>query len=468
MSVRRVVPGLVAFGGLAVVLGGCLGSPRLPSSGKGGGCAALGGAACKDADGLLAAMGSYSNVSHDFLLDATGSYAPGRGVVKSPSGTRLLTEACAVPKASQAEVERATIDYAYVGLAVDDVVVSAEADLVPFLAAGAAGATHTVKLVAVAFVRDKDPQFFSPSPAMTYESEKCACAGATDFIGSVKMGGLLAYEITVRHGEVTGKALELVKAKLRAEDASVKQTVVGGLEVENLDEAISKGSHGKPLTFKVKNPVPVAYALYPLADVCRFTLPEPDISPQKIDLGDVPYGREATRLVRVVNRSSLELRALVQGGTFAVPALGTAEVPIVVKPRGDEPACDTVTREEVIVFQPRDEAPVTPKSHTMKVEVTYRSGAPEVTRTARIDSGASHTQDWLLAKGDVTCPTDYVAEACGTSNEEGCEKAEARIEATSAGGVCHFVPKARTSILPTLRSQRCAYQANATCRLKCK
>ncbi len=456
----------VSFVFLALGLIGCPG-PRVPGAGSGGGCESLGAGACKGADGLLAAVGSFSNVQHEFLLDPTGSYAPGRGVTKAGSGFKLLTEACAVPKAASHDVDQATVDYSYVGLAVDDVVVSAETDLVPFFGAGASAENHKVKLVAVAFVRDKDPQFFSPSTAMTYDSDKCACAGATDFIGSVKVGGMLSYEIVVRKGEAFGKALEFVKAKIRAEDATVKQTVVGGLEIENLEEVMTKGTHGKPLAFKVKNPVPIAYALFPIADVCRFTLPEPDVTPPKLDFGVVPYGKEATKMVHVVNRSSLELRALVQGNTFAVPALGTTEIPLVVKPQGDEAACDTVAHEETLVFQPRDEAPVTPKLHTMKVEVSYRSGAGEVAKTTRIDSGESHKQDWLLAKGDVICPNAYVAEACTTSREEGCAEAEARIEGTSEGGTCHFVPRAKTSFLPTIRSQRCKYEATATCRLKC-
>ncbi len=451
---------------VALALVGCPGA-QVPSGGSGGGCEALGKDGCKGADGLLAAVGSFTNVSHDFLLDPTGSYAPGRGVARTAGGYKLLTEACAEPRTKVAEVEGGTVDFSYVGLAVDDVVVGAETDIVPFISGGASGETHKVKLVAVAFVRDKDPQFFSPSAAMTYENEKCGCANATDFIGSVKVGGLLSYEITVRKGEVFGKAFEFVKAHLRAQDATVKQTVVGGLEIENLDEAITKGSHGKPLTFKVKNPVPVAYALFPLSDVCRFTLAEPDVTPPKLDFGDVPYGKEATRLVHVVNRSSLELRALVQGNTFAVPALGATEIPIVLKPGGAETACETEHREETLVFHPRDEAPVTPKMHAVKVELGYRSGPGDVTRVVRVDSGESHKQDWELAKGDVTCPKDYVADMCTAAKEEGCSEAQARIEGTADGATCHFVPRAKTSLLPTLHSQRCKYEATAVCRLKC-
>lgn len=461
---------VVPFSLVALALVGCPGA-RVPGGADGvvGGCESLGKGACKGADGLLASVGAFSNVAHDFLLDPTGSYAPGRGVARGAAGGsyKLLTEACAEPRSATREVESGTIDYSYVGLAVDDVVVGAETDLVPFLSVGAEGQLHKVKLVAVAFVRDKDPQFFSPSAAMTYENDKCACGTATDFIGSVKSGGLLSYEIVVRKGEAFGSALSFMKARLRAEDTTIKQTVVGGLEIENLDEAIAKGTHGKPLTFKVKNPVPVAYALFPLADVCRFTLAEPDVTPPKLDFGDVPYGKEVTRLVHVVNRSPLELRALVQGNTFAVPALGATEIPIVVKPLGTEASCETVQRDETLVFHPRDEAPVTPKMHSMKVELGYRSGPGEAIRASRIDSGESHKQDWTLAKGDVVCPKDYVAESCTTAKEEGCSEAEARIEGTAEGSTCHFVPRAKTNMLPTLRSQRCKYEATAVCRLKC-
>ncbi len=467
---RRGAFALASSALVGSVITACAGRPELPggpSDGVRGGCSALGKSACKESDGLLSAVSAFSNVDHDFLLDPTGSYAPGRGVTRHAGGYKLTTQACAEPKAGQSSVDQATIDYSYVGLAVDDMVVGADAELVPLISAGAESQVHKVKLVAVAFVRDKDPQFFSPSGAVTYEEDRCACGGATDFIGSVKVGGMLAYEILVRSGEVHGKALEFVKAKLRAEDTTLKQTVVGGLEVSGLEEMMEKGARSKPLKFVVKNPVPVAYALYPLSDVCRFSLPEPEVSPPKLDFGDVPYGKEATRYVHVVNRSPLELRALVQGNTFAVPGLGTTEIPLVFKPEGSEVACEAMRREEALVFHPRDEAPVTPKSHSMRVETSVRSGAGEVLKVENVDSGESHRQDWEMAKRDVACPRDYLADTCTVAKEDGCGESGVHVEAVAEGGVCHFAAKAKASFLPTLKSRYCRYQATAKCRLKC-
>ena len=44
-----------------------------------------------------------------------------------------------------------------------------------------------MSLVAVAFVRDLDPQFFGASEEVAFGGEACTCGRATHFVGSVKI-----------------------------------------------------------------------------------------------------------------------------------------------------------------------------------------------------------------------------------------------------------------------------------------
>ena len=102
----------------------CPKAPVLPDT-VGKTCAAE----CEGADKLLAAAKGFSNVAHDFVLDPTSSLAPGRGIEKREGGAYAITPTeCAEPKArAGTALDAQKVDFAYVGVAVDGALVSADA-----------------------------------------------------------------------------------------------------------------------------------------------------------------------------------------------------------------------------------------------------------------------------------------------------------------------------------------------------
>ena len=335
-----------------------------------------------------------------------------------------------------------------------------------------------MSLVALAFVRDLDPQFFTASDDVTYGGDACTCGRATHFVGSVKLGGVLSYEMRVRAGEVHGGALAFFKARLAAGDSRITQTVVGGLEVEGLDAAMTQSAKEgsgapKPLTFKVKNPVPIAYALYPLADVCRFAFPLPEVSPEIVELGDVPYGREETRLLHIVNRAAIDLRATIGERTFAVPALGSADVPLAWTPNGQALGCEVQTREEILQFTPRDgDVPVTPKTQSVKVTARVRTGRPIFKRHEHIDTGVHRKPDYAATKREFTCPPDYALSSCRTEQAQcgdgRCTTDGYAVNAEPIENGCRFGCTGPEGLLPGISSMFCRFDAVMECRLRCR
>ncbi|MDF2697613.1 MAG: hypothetical protein K0S65_5996, partial [Labilithrix sp.] len=385
----------------------------------------------------------------------------------------VLPTQCASARAhgesAPGKVDASTIDFSYIGVAIDQSLVSADADLAPFLSAGAEATEHKVSLVAVAFVRDLDPQFFGASDDVAFDGSACSCGRATHFVGSVKMGGLISYEMRVRAGELHGHALDFVRARVAASDARITQTVVGGLEVDGLDTAASNTS--KPLAFRVKTPVPLAYAVYPLADVCKFAFPAPEVS-TTLDFGEVPFGREETRLVHVVNRASLDLRATLGERTFAVPALGSIDVPLSWRPSGTTAGCQTQTREDTVQFYPRDEsAPVVPKTQSARILSRVRTGKADFKRHEHIDSGSGRRPDYASTRREFTCPPDYVVASCRTEKAQcgdgSCSTDGYTVNAEPGSNGCRFGCKGPESILPGLSSNYCRFDAVMECRLRC-
>lgn len=483
--VRRLVALAISIAGVAV-LSACPRGALDPSLGAGS-CAGLETAECGRAKGLLAAASGFGNVKHEYLLDTASSIAPGRGVQHDAEGAySILPTKCASerahpggpPPAVDTKVDRTTIDFTYVGIAIDQHLVSADADLSPWLSAGAEGAEKKVSLVALAFVRDLDPQFFTASDDVTYGGDACTCGRATHFVGSVKLGGVLSYEMRVRAGEVHGGALAFFKARLAAGDSRITQTVVGGLEVEGLDAAMTQSAKEgsgapKPLTFKVKNPVPIAYALYPLADVCRFAFPLPEVSPEIVELGDVPYGREETRLLHIVNRAAIDLRATIGERTFAVPALGSADVPLAWTPNGQALGCEVQTREEILQFTPRDgDVPVTPKTQSVKVTARVRTGRPIFKRHEHIDTGVHRKPDYAATKREFTCPPDYALSSCRTEQAQcgdgRCTTDGYAVNAEPIENGCRFGCTGPEGLLPGISSMFCRFDAVMECRLRCR
>jgi hypothetical protein len=493
---RRRKSTLLAGPALLLLLSACPKAPNLNDphgththANGGGACSGLDQGECGRAKGLLSAASSFGNVKHEYLLDPTSAMVPGRGVQHSDGGsfavlpTRCASERAghAAAAAAAAAVDASTIDFSYIGVAVDQALVSADADLAPWLSAGAEATERKISLVAVAFVRDLDPQFFGASDEVAFGGDACTCGRATHFIGSVKMGGLISYEMTVRAGELHGHALEFVKARIAAGDARIKQTVVGGLEVDGIDAIAGQAantkaaaaSSSKPLGFKVKTPVPIAYALYPLADVCKFAFPAPEVSPEVLEFGEVPYDREETRLLHVVNRASIDLRASLGDKTFAVPALGSVDVPFAWKPSGTTTGCHVQTREETLSFYPRDDsAPVTPKNQSVKVTARVRTGKATYNRQEHIDSGSGRKPDYNSTKRDWTCPQDYVAASCKTAASQcgdgKCTTDGYAVNAEPGQNGCRFGCKGPESIIPGLSSNFCRFDAVMECRLRCQ
>lgn len=446
------------------------GSGRLP-------CGGLEERQCGRAHGLLDAARSFGNVKHEYLLDPASSLVPGRGVVRDgDTGFGVLPTRCAQQRGAShdVKVDPSTIDFSYVGVAVDRVLVAADADLTPWLNVGGEAAEHDMSLVAIAFVRDLDPQFFAASEDVSFGGEACACGRATHFIGSVKMGGLLSYEMRVRSAELRGRALEFFKARIAAGDARITQTVVGGLEVDGIDAAISaQPGHAKPLSFKVKTPVPIAYAIYPLSDVCKFSFPAPEVSPEVVDFGDVPYEREETRLLHVVNRASIDLRASVGDRTFAVPALGSADLPLVWKPDGQTLGCESLTRDETVQFYPRDaDAPVVPKMQSARIVARIRTGKPSFRRHEHIDTGVSRKPDYAATTREWACPPDYALSACRTEKAECSDRKCATdgyaVNAEPIANGCRFGCRGPEGLIPGISSNFCRFDAVMECRLRCR
>jgi len=197
-------------------------------------CAGLDDSACKRAKGLISAANAFSTMRTELILDPTSSFAHGRGLVRGADGlwTPIPTQ-CATPTAQKsAGVDASQVDFGFVGIAIDNTVLGADVEIAPYFSGGAEAGIHKVRLVAVAYVRDLDPQFFDASDEVAYAGEACTCRNATHFIGSVKMGGMLSYDVTVREGEAHGKALDFFKAHFSAKEATIVETRVGGLEVD--------------------------------------------------------------------------------------------------------------------------------------------------------------------------------------------------------------------------------------------
>jgi hypothetical protein len=448
-------------------------TPELPNAAKTS-CGGLQDAECTRAKGLLAAATSYGNVNHEFLLDTTSAMAPGRGIQKLPGGVYSpVPLECAHPKnaaAGDAPPKTEQLDFTYIGLSIDNALVSAETDLLPFLSAGASGSTHSVKLIALAFVQDRDPQFFEGTGALTAEGESCQCGRASHFVGSVKYGGMLAYETSVTTGEVHAKALEFIQAKLQTNSTDLRQISTGGLEVIGLEEALS-GKSKAPLQFRVKSPVPVAYAVYPVTDVCKFAFPAPEVSPAILDFGEVPSGRTARKLLHVQNRANIDVRALYKDQTFALPAQGSIDIPVSLTPTAENIGCETTSQEEALTFLPASkDAPVSPKQQSARIVERVTTGKATLLKRESVDTGEARRPDYAATARQIACPRDYVLQACRAEKPEcgdkkNCASSDYRVTAEESNGACKFACSGPTSVITG--GNYCRFEAVAECRLRC-
>jgi hypothetical protein len=211
--------------------------------------------------------------------------------------------------------------------------------------------------------------------------------------------------------------------------------------------------------------------VYPVADVCKFAFPEPEVTPAPLDFGDVPYGTTAKRLVHVVNRAPFDLFAQYDEKIIDVPAYATIDLEARWSPQGDAAGCDTQTREETITFTPRDSrAPITPNKRSVRVVEHVRSGRAVMTQRAHIDTGESRAPDYARTNRDIACPADYAVTACRTENAQcgdgACEQKGYALAATMSGNGCHFGCTGPSTIVP-FTANFCRFDAVTECRLRC-
>jgi hypothetical protein len=432
-------------------------------------CPTLAASACTRARGLVAAANAFDEMSHDYVLAGTRGVALGRGLEELPAAAfRAVPETCARRDVDEAaRLDPSVIDFAFVGVAVDGTLVAPDAELGPFL--GEDG-PHEVRLVALALVRDLAAATFAASPRVTSSAKGCACARATHFAGGEKMGGMLAYTMAARARDAPVRALDFVRARLSDRHATIAETRVGGLEIDGLDAILAGGAH-RPPSFKVTSPVAVAHALYPIADVCGFALPTPEVAPLPMDFGDAPYGTSATRLLHVVNRASIDLHAILGARTFPLPARGTLDLPLTWTPDGDAPGCEVQTREEVVVFLPEDpELAVAPKQQIAHVLEHVRTGRPMVARAEHVELGESRRPNFSATVRDWSCPRDFVLASCRADRAQCSDSARTcssdgyAVSAAPTANGCHF---ACSGPAGARAPQFCRFDALMECRLRC-
>jgi hypothetical protein len=212
------------------------------------------------------------------------------------------------------------------------------------------------------------------------------------------------------------------------------------------------GDPGIPLTFRITEAAPIAYAAAPIDELCDF--PAPEISPSPLDFGVAGYGTEVTRAVHVVNRAAVELRAILGASTYVLPASGSIDLPLRWTPEGDAPECETQTRDETIPFFRVGGA--TPR--TSRVLETIRTGRSSAERTERVVPSppkldlASTTRDW-------TCPRGYVRTTCRADNTNGGDV----VAEPQGETACHFACRGAGSAGPA----HCQFDAVMACALRC-
>jgi hypothetical protein len=423
--------------------------PRAP-------CASLDARACERARALTVAASTYADEFHDYIL-AARDVSPAVALARTKEGWRPLPLACAraSPAAPTPRIDAGLVDYAFVGVAVDATLVSADADIGPLLARSSP-AIHEVSLVAVAFVRDLTPLAFEPGAALVETpSGGCTCGGASHFAGATKLGAMISYSFESPRDDPHVRALDLVSAALGDPRRRVRESHLGSVTIDGLSRLL-QGEPAVPLTFHVTDARPIAYAASPIADLCDF--PTPEVSPSPLDFGLAPYGTVARRSVHVVNRAPIRLQAILGASTVVVPAGDAIDVPLSWTPDGDAPGCETQTRDEAIPFlRPGGNTP-----RTARVLETIRTGRPTVQRSERVELPrakldlASSVRDW-------SCPRDFVRTACRAENAA-IQDHQDPIAEPRADNACHFAcPGPIAADRPLL----CRFDAIMECALNC-
>jgi len=248
---------------------------------------------------------------------------------------------------------------------------------------------------------------------------------------------------------------------------------VGGLRLEGLSSKSGAEGPGE-LRFEVTEAVPIAYSLYPVADVCRFALPEPEISPVPLEFGVVPYGQSAQRQLRVVNRAPLDVVAEHGDQKITIAAFGSGSLSLSWTPEGEGARCEHKDREEEILIRPKDSRlKVTPKERRIPVSMHLWAGMPTFSKHEPLDTGLSRAPEYDKVSADFRCPPGYVLESCeaqlercassnGTCHADGYRLLAEEVE----GKGCRFRCTGPSSTL--FGDHRCSYTAAMVCRLSCQ
>ena len=421
-------------------------------------CATLDAAQCARARALALAASTYADEAHDYVLAQEG-IASGAALARTNEGWRALPSACARAKPRAPALDVDVIDYAFVGVVVDGSLVSADADVAPFLASAPPDG-HEASLVAMALVHDRAPPELDRGPALVEApSGACTCEGATHVAGAPRYGALVAYSFRAERpggwlsrGDVHVRAIDLVVAALGDPHRSVRESRIGGLAIDGLDRTLAGGAKG-PLAFRVTDPQRIAYVAAPLAELCDF--PAPEVSPSPLDFGVAPYGTAVERTVHVVNHAPTALRALLGASTFVLPARGTLDLPLRWTPQGDAPGCETQTRDEAIPFL----RPNGTTARAARVLETVRTGRATVSRTEHVEPSPPKL-DLDSAARDWSCPHDFVRTDCHAESTG----TYAVVAEPRGDDSCHFACRGPSA---PGRHPLCRYDATLDCALHC-
>jgi hypothetical protein len=177
--------------------------------------------------------------------------------------------------------------------------------------------------------------------------------------------------------------------------------------------------------------------------------------------------------VHVVNRASIDLRATLDGRTFSVPALGSADLPLTWTPAGDALGCEVQTREHALELVPRDpHAPVVPRTQSVRLVARVRTGKPTFRRHEHVDTGVGRKPDYAATEREWTCPPDYALASCRTERREcsdgRCATSGYAVNARPTENGCRFACSGPTGLVPGLSSYYCRFDAVMECRLRCR
>ncbi len=424
---------------------------RRPSNGSAP-CGSLAPASCARARALVVAASTYADENHDYIL-RSARIPLGTALAQTHEGWRRRPLACAHPRASAAQLAPSTVDYAFVGVTVDSTLVSADAEISALLARPDPP-LHEVGLVAFALVRDRASASLERGEDLVERpSGDCVCGDATHVSAATRYGASLTYAFQSPPRDARARAIDVVRAALDDPRIPVRESRAGSLTIDGLERFL-RGEPAVPLAFRVTDPVAVAEEVAPVGDVCDFAAPE--LSPSPLDFGVAPYGTEARRSVHAVNRSPVDLRALIGAETFLVPAHGAVDLPLRWTPDGDAPGCETQTRDEAIPFA--RVAGGNPRS--ARVLETIRTGRATVERAERVEltrdprAPGSTVRDW-------TCPRDFVRASCRAASVE--PAGDVLVEPRGKDA-CHFECRGAGE---AGRVRSCRFDATMSCALSC-